>query len=92
MDSSDIDKLAFALLTSIKWAVDGGKIEQLPKVHEELSSALSLVFNEPDLTPFRRKRQPIVLDTLQKCNGDIEQAAKVLGLSSRTVERYKNIS
>ena len=72
MDSGDIDKLAFALLTSIKWAIDGGKIEKLPKVHEELTTALDLVFNKTGSNPiinpitFKERKTAVILAALQK--------------------------
>jgi hypothetical protein len=47
MDEADADKLAFALLVAVKWAVDGGNIAQLPKVHEEMSDALRTLGNVP---------------------------------------------
>jgi transcriptional regulator of acetoin/glycerol metabolism len=88
--NDDIDKLAFSILTSLKWAVDGGKIEELPRVHEILSDALDTVFSKKlfaDTDSLRTRKDSVVLDVLQRNDGNIARTAKELNVSRWTVGR-----
>jgi transcriptional regulator of acetoin/glycerol metabolism len=96
MDDDAVDRLAFAHMAVVKWAVEGGKIEALPKVHEELVWALKLILTarSPNRVVQREGANFLkvveaatVTDAIQRNHGNISSAADELGISRSSVYR-----
>ncbi len=78
MTRDEADRIAFALLGALVWALDGHRADGLSRVHQELSEAMAPL-DLPQSIPA----------ALERHKGNVTAAARSLGIDRNTIYRHR---